>query len=152
MTSPVFHQFPLIINRTLTCIHCNSNNCERYLYGLEEGNYIFCSSCDQWWPDAADNSFEQLERERDHFWDGAYSEVIKTALESFTTINSFGKKKINYKKFISELLEFFEDNCKMLEDYEIQKLDLTFSINNEGVDLIDYYLHDFENDLKDLPM
>jgi len=142
MTTPIFYTFPLTINRNLTCIHCNSNNCERYLYGLEEGNYIFCSSCEQQWPDEADNSFGQLERERDRFWDD-HSEVIKMALESFTTINSFGKKKINYKKFIPELLEFFEDNCKMLEDSEIQKLDLTFSISNEGVDLVDYYLTDY---------
>ena len=144
MTSPVIFEFPLVIHRKYECRYCHSSeNCKRYDPRTNEGHYIFCEACEQTWPDEADKSYERLERSRRSFlYD--HKEVIKTALASFTTTNSFGKKKIDYKKFVPELIEFFQDNCEMLEDSEIQKLDLTFSISNEGVDLLDYFLNDYE--------
>ena len=52
---------------------------------------------------------------------------------------------------LSFILEFFEDNCETLEDYEIVKLDLKFSITEDGVDLIDLYLNEIQGKPMKLP-
>ena len=108
---PQISYFDLQIHRTLACIHCASKDCKRYDDGSGERN-IYCHSCEMHWLDGGNEALELLDQEILGFLD-VHGTIISKALDSFTSVNSFGKKKINYKKFIPELLEFFEDNCRM---------------------------------------
>ena len=140
-TAPLF--FPLVISRT--CPNCSSVNYRFEWYEQDDDKpYRYkCNDCKEDWsePDF-EEALRELEWEKNQFLE-RHKKVIQKALKANTTFNSFGKRKINYSKFIPELLNFFQDNTDTLQSDAFSDISISFSISEEGVDEVADFLDEF---------